>query len=184
MKTLATQLIRYLTNSLVAHIPSHHVRRAWYANVVGVSIGRHTSLLMGLRLQVRGRPRPDRAGIVIGNHTVINAGCHLDGRGGLSIGDNVSISPGVWILTDEHDVHDPIFPEVLAPVRIDDFAFIGSKAMILPGVTVGRAAVIGAGAVVAHDVEPFEIVAGVPARKIGLRRGEPGYRLDYQPAFE
>jgi acetyltransferase-like isoleucine patch superfamily enzyme len=184
MKELGMQLMRYLTNALIAHIPSHSVRRAWYRHVVGLSIGRQTSLLMGLRVVVRGRPRADRPGIVIGDHTVVNAGCHLDGRGGLSIGDNVSISPGVWILTDEHDINDPRFPEVLAPVRIGDYAFVGSKAMILPGISVGRGAVIGAGAVVTKDVAPFEIVAGVPARTIGARRCEPRYQLDYQPAFE
>ncbi|HTD64825.1 MAG TPA: acyltransferase [Verrucomicrobiae bacterium] len=184
MRALVSQFVRYLTNSLIAHVPSHHLRRTWYVAVVGMSIGRRTSLLMGLHIQVRGRPRIDKPGIVIGNHTVINAGCHLDGRGGLVIGNNVSVSPGVWIITDEHDVNDPLFPEVLAPVRIEDHAFIGSKAMILPGVTIGRGAVVGAGAVVTRDVAPLHVVVGVPARTIGQRRSEPGYRLDYQPAFE
>ncbi|HEY8785682.1 MAG TPA: acyltransferase [Candidatus Limnocylindria bacterium] len=184
MKQLVAQLALYLTNGLIAHLPSHNLRRAWYANVVGLSIGRRTSLLMGLHIEVRGRPRPGRPAITIGDHTVVNAGCHLDGRGGLSIGDNVSVSPGVWILTDEHDVNDPDFPEILSPVRIDDYVFIGSKAMILPGITIGRGAVIGAGAVVTKSVAPFEIVAGVPARTIGQRDREPRYELDYRPAFE
>ena len=183
MKRFLSRLALSLTNGVVAHVPSHALRRAWYARVLGLSIGRRTSLLMGLHLELRGRPRPDRPAITIGDHTVINGGCHLDGRGGLSIGDNVSVSPGVWILTDEHDVNDPDFPEVLSPVRIDDYAFIGSKAMILPGVTIGRGAVVGAGAVVTKSVEPFAIVAGVPARIIGRREGEPRYELDYRPAF-
>jgi maltose O-acetyltransferase len=184
MRNLVTQFIRYLTNSVIGHLPSHHLRRAWYVGVVGMSIGRRTSLLMGLHVQVRGRPRADRPGIVIGNHSVINAGCHLDGRGGLVIGDNVSVSPGVWIITDEHDINDPLFPEVLAPVRIEDHAFIGAKAMVLPGVTIGRGAVVGAGAVVTRDVAPLQVVAGVPARPISERQPELRYRLDYQPAFE
>ena len=184
MKPLLLQLVRYLTNAVIAHVPSHAIRRAWYEHVVGMSIGRRTTLFMDLHIQVRGRPREGRGGIVVGDHTVINTGCHLDGRGGLVIGDNVSISPGVWILTDEHDVHDPAFPEVLSPVRIEDHVFVGARAMILPGVTVGRAAVIGAGAVVTKDVAPFETVAGVPARRIGDRRCEPAYTLDYRPAFE
>ena len=184
MRALATQFVRYLTNSLVAHLPSHRLRRAWYVGVVGMSIGQRTSLLMGQHVQVRGRPRANRPGIVIGDHSVINAGCHLDGRGGLVIGDNVSVSPGVWIITDEHDINDPLFPEVLAPVRIEDHAFIGAKAMILPGVTIGRGAVVGAGAVVTRDVAPLQVVVGVPARPISERRSELRYRLDYQPAFE
>lgn len=178
------QLVRYVTNGLVAHIPSHTLRRAWYTRVVGVAIGEGTSLLMGLHLEFRGRPRPDRPGISIGSHTVVNGGCHLDGRGGLSIGDNVSISAGTWVITDEHDINDPRFPEILAPVRIEDYVFVGSKAMILPGVTLGRGAVIGAGAVVTKDVAPFQIVGGIPARAIGERRVEPRYVLDHQPVFE
>jgi len=184
VKVLTTQLVRYLTNGVVAHVPSHTFRRVWYTRVLGLRIGDGSSLLMGLHIEVRGRPRPGRPGIEIGRHTIVNANCRLDGRGGLRIGDNVSVSPGVWILTDEHDINDPAFPEVLAPVNIDDYAFVGSKAMILPGVTVGRGAVIGAGAVVTKDVPPFAVVGGVPASRIGERRCEPGYQLNYRPAFE
>ena len=184
MNALAFQLIRYATNAIVAHIPSHRLRRAWYTRVLGVAIGTRSSLLMGLHLEVRGRPRPGRPGIRIGAHTVVNAGCHLDGRGGLTIGDNVSVSPGTWVITDEHDINDPRFPEVLAPVTIEDYVFIGSKAMVLPGVRIGRGAVIGAGAVVTRDVAPLQIVAGIPAREIGQRRVEPRYQLDHQPVFE
>jgi len=178
------QLVRYLTNGVVAHVPSHTLRGFWYTRVLGLRIGDGSSLLMGLHIEVRGRPRPERPGIEIGRHTIINANCHLDGRGGLRIGDNVSVSRGVWILTDEHDINDPAFSEVLAPVNIDDYAFVGSKAMILPGISVGRGAVIGAGAVVTKDVPPFAIVGGVPASRIGERRGQLGYELNYRPAFE
>jgi maltose O-acetyltransferase len=181
---LRLQVARYLTNAVIAHIPSHTIRRAWYSRVVGVSIGRNSSLLMGLELQFRGRRSDARPGIVIGDHTVVNAGCHLDGRGGLVIGDNVSISAGCWIITDEHDVNDPRFAEVLAPVTIGDYVFIGSKAMILPGTSIGRGAVVGAGAVVTKDVRPFEIVGGVPARAIGERREEFLYQLDHRPVLE
>lgn len=184
MRTLTLQLVRYATNAIVAHVPSHTLRRAWYTRVVGVSVGKHSSLLMGLHLEFRGRPRADRPGITIGDHTVVNAGCHLDGRGGLTVGDNVSISAGTWIITDEHDINDPRFPEVLAPVTIEDYVFIGSKAMVLPGVRIGRGAVIGAGAVVTRDVPALQIVGGIPARGIGQRRVEPRYQLDHRPVFE
>lgn len=184
MSALSLQLVRYATNTIVGHLPSHTLRCAWYSRVVGVSLGKRTSLLMGLHLEFRGRPRADRPGIVIGDHTVVNAGCHLDGRGGLVIGSNVSISAGTWIITDEHDINDPRFPEILAPVVIEDYVFIGSKAMILPGVTIGRGAVIGAGAVVTKDVPPFQIVGGIPARAIGERHVEPTYQLDHRPVFE
>ena len=184
MRALGLQIVRYLTNAVVGHVPSHTLRRLWYTRVVGMSIGRRSSLLMGLQLEFRGRPRPDRPGISIGDHTVVNAGCHLDGRGGLVIGDNVSMSAGTWILTDQHDINDPGFPETLASVAIEDYVFVGAKAMVLPGVRIGRGAVIGAGAVVTKDVAPFQIVAGSPARAIGERRVEPQYQLYHRPAFE
>ena len=184
MRLLGLQLIRYVTNAFIAHVPSHALRRVWYTRVVGIRIGDQTALMMGLHIQTRGRPQSGRPGIEIGNHTVVNANCHLDGRGGLLVGDNVSISQGVWILTDEHDVNDPDFPEIFAPVRIEDYVFIGSKAMVLPGVTIGRGAVVGAGAVVTKDVPALAIVGGVPASSIGWRRDHLAYELNFRPALE
>src|SRR5439155_22180362 len=98
---------------------------------------------------------------------------------------NVNISPGVWIFTDSHDLHDPLFPEVLAPVTIADYVWVGSRAMIQPGVTVGEGAVVAAGSVVTRNVDPYTVVAGVPARPIGTRteRPRPRSRI-YKPPLE
>jgi maltose O-acetyltransferase len=97
----------------------------------------------------------------------------------------VSISPGVWILTDSHDMHDPSFPEILSPVKIGNHVWIGSRALILPGVTLGEGAVVAAGAVVTSDVEPYTVVGGVPARPIGTRSRnlKPRSRA-YKPPLE
>lgn len=96
----------------------------------------------------------------------------------VSIGDNVVINDGVEILTGSHDPHDSHFRHILAPVRIEDYAWIATRAMILPGVTVGRGAIVGAGAVVAKDVAPYAIVIGNPARPVNNKRTE---NLDYHP---
>lgn len=183
--SLTLALVRYLTNRVVARIPVYAVRHAWYRRVVGVRIGEGSALLMDLYLHIRGRPGPGRPGITIGRHTLINQGCCLDGRGGLAIGNNVDISPGVWILTDSHDINDPLFREVLAPVTIGDHAWIGSRALILQGVTVGEGAVVAAGAVVTHDVAPYAVVAGVPARQVATRTQRPSPRNRvYKPPLE
>jgi maltose O-acetyltransferase len=184
MKAFTLQVVRYLTNGIVAKVPSYSVRHGWYRRALGVKLGRKSAVLMNVYFYVRGRPRPDRPGISIGEHTVINQSCVLDGRGGLRIGNNVSISPGVWLLTDGHDMNDPLFPEVLAPIEICDYAWLGSRALVMPGVTIGEGAVVAAGAVVTKDVCPYTVVGGVPARPIGTRAQNLRYQLDHRPAFE
>jgi acetyltransferase-like isoleucine patch superfamily enzyme len=126
-----SQLVRYVTNHVVSHIPSATIRHGWYRNVNGVEIGKSSVVLMGAYLYVGVRRRNRKPQISIGDHTVVNRDCCLDGRGGLRIGNNVSISPGVWLLTNEHDMNDPYFAEALGEVDIDDYVWIGSRALVL-----------------------------------------------------
>lgn len=105
----------------------------------------------------------------MGNNSVVNQKCRLDTRGSIFIGNNVSISAEVCILTADHDLRSPAFAGRTKPVTIADFAFVGTRALILPGVSVGRGAAIGAGAVVTRDVPECAIVAGCPAKRIGVR---------------
>jgi maltose O-acetyltransferase len=82
-------------------------------------------------------------------------------------------------------MNDPLFREVLAPVTIADHVWIGSRAMILPGITVGEGAVVAAGAVVTRNVEPYTVVAGVPACPISTRSQRPQPRAQvYKPPLE
>jgi acetyltransferase-like isoleucine patch superfamily enzyme len=121
--------------------------------------------------------------IRIGDYSVINYGVLLDGRRGLHIGDNVSISEGVVVLTLGHDVDDPGFALKGAPVSIEDYVFLGSYARVLPGVTIGEGAAVGVGAVVTRDVDPYTVVAGVPAKRIRDRSLVLTYRLQHQKRF-
>ncbi len=111
---------------------------------------------------------------------MINRDVLLDGRKGLRIGNNVSISEGAVILTLEHDPNSPDFANRGATVQIEDYVFVGARAIILPAVTVCRGAVVAAGAVVTHDVAPYTIVGGVPARPISERSRDLHYQLDYR----
>jgi maltose O-acetyltransferase len=179
------RVLNYLTNRVVAHVPSHTLRRWWYRRVVGVRIGSGSSIHLGLYLWFFGPGHLRRTGAAIGNNSIVNRNCCLDGRGPLHIGNNVSISPDVTILTTQHRYDDPAFGLVSAPVALEDHAWIGMRAMIMPGVRVGRGAVVAAAAVVTRDVEPLTIVAGVPARVVGRRRCDPSYELaDLSPLFE
>ena len=111
----------------------------------------------------------------IGNHVWIGPQAYFDARQ-LIIGDHVGWGPGAKVLGSSHTglpVDRPIIETDLEirPVQVEAWADIGTGAILLPGVTVGKGAIIGAGAVVTRDVAPFSIVAGVPARFLRWRDG-------------
>jgi acetyltransferase-like isoleucine patch superfamily enzyme len=122
--------------------------------------------------------------IHIGDNVVINRRVYLDGRIGITLKNNISISPEVYIVSMEHDPNDPKFATRGAEVVVDDHVWIGARAMILPGVHIGEGAVIAACAVVTKDVGPYQIVAGVPARPIAQRSRQIDYRARYFPWFD
>ncbi len=176
-KSWGMDLLLYLCNGFVTHIPSHCIRRSFLVTLMKVSIKPTASVHMGLRLHTRGQ-------LSIGDYSVIDRGCTLDARGRLTIGNNVNISPEVMILTAYHDP-DAIeeFQGVVKPVVVEDYAWIATRAMILPGVTIGRGAIVAAGSVVTKDVPPQAIVGGNPARFIRARKGTQNYQLDYRRLF-
>ncbi len=116
----------------------------------------------------------------IGTNSCIGHKATLDARGGLTIGSNVNFSSEVMIWTAQHDHRDQHFETVFKPVMIEDTVWLGPRAIILPGITIGKGAVVAAGAVVTKDVEPYTVVGGIPARKISDRPQD----LDYNPAKE
>ena len=81
-------------------------------------------------------------------------------------------------------MNDPFFRDCPAPIEIDDYAWIGSRATVLPGVKIGKGAVVAAGAVVTKDVTPYLVVGGVPARPLGTRSTDLRYEIRFRPAFE
>lgn len=116
--------------------------------------------------------------IKIGSGTIIGDHATLDGRDLLIIGDHVDIASEVMIFNSQHDVDDAHFAPIHKPVRIEDYVFIGPRAIILPGVNIGKGAVVAAGAVVTKDVDEMSVVAGVPAKHVRTRSSDSlGYRL-------
>ena len=176
LRQIGSEGLLYLANRVVARIPSHHVRLFFYRRIMLFEIGSKSYIFMDAWFDTKG-------GLTIGSNSVVNQKCRLDTRGTISVGSNVSISAEVCILTADHDPASPDFAGRHRPVRIEDSAFIGTRAVILPGVTIGKGAVVAAGAVVTKDVAPFEIVAGCPARKIGSRNTELLYETDYGRLF-
>jgi serine acetyltransferase len=144
----ATSLPRKILRWLAAHHPDNHTRKIFF-RMTGVHIGEGSNVTPGL---------------------VVN-----DGYSGLChIGKRVSIATNVTLVVDSNPnnsrlVDEPYVKEHLietAPVVIEDDVWLGTNAVVLPGVRVGRGAVVAAGAVVTGDVAPFTVVAGVPARVI------------------
>ncbi|WP_020385096.1 sugar O-acetyltransferase [Kribbella catacumbae] len=106
--------------------------------------------------------------IRLGRNVFINQGCRFNDIGGIEIGDDVMIGPGVSLITSGHPL-DPASRRsgiTAAPIRIERNVWVGASAMILQGVTVGADAVIGAGAIVTHDVPPATLAVGVPAKAV------------------
>ncbi len=172
IKRFIVEGILYLANHGVNRLPSHRVRLWFYRHILGFKIGRGSFVLMQTCFDARKNYH-------MGNNSVINPKCRIDTRGRVSIGDNVSISAEVCILTADHDLQCPDFTGRERPVVIEDYVFIGTRAMVLPGITIGKGAAVAAGAIVTHDVLPFTIVAGVPAKPIGTRCRDLTYTLHY-----
>jgi carbonic anhydrase/acetyltransferase-like protein (isoleucine patch superfamily) len=120
--------------------------------------------------------RPER--IEIGPGAVIGFWATLDGRLGIKIGRDVNISSEAALMTLQHDPDAPDFGTRGGPIVVEERAWISFRATILPGVTIGRGAIVAANATVTKDVEPFTIVAGTPAKPIGKRSEALDYHLD------
>ena len=103
--------------------------------------------------------------VKIGNNVVINSDCLMMAAGGITIDDEAMIAANAQLISNNHDL-DNRWIITCKPIHIGRRAWIGAGATILPGITVGENAVVGAGSVVTKDVEPDTIVAGNPAKVI------------------
>jgi len=159
---------------LAGFIPFHHIRRFIY-RMFGMKIGKGSTLHMGaVFYKIKN--------IEIGKDTIVGENAVLDGREKILIGDHVDIASEVMIYNSQHDINSNDFAKVeeviKEPVEVGDYVFIGPRAIILPGIKIGKGAVVAAGAVVTKDVPDFKIVGGVPAKEIGERENkEPKYKL-------
>lgn len=114
----------------------------------------------------------------VGERSFISTGVHLALHDKITIGNRVVINSNVQLLTGSHDVNDSSWRRKDGPIIINDYAWIAQNAIILPGVTIGRGAVVGAGAVVSRDIPANGIVVGNPAKLIDKIRND---KLDYSP---
>lgn len=115
----------------------------------------------------------------MGKNSTINQYCRIDNRGGITIGDNVSISPCVNLITADHDVQTIDCAGRQKTIVVKDFVFIGSDAMVLPGVTLENGSVLGAKSLLTKSTVAYGIYTGVPAQFKANRRTD----LDYQASY-
>ena len=173
-RLLAGAWLSFLYNDVIGKLPSRRLR-AFYLRYYLGGIAMGTAVQMCCRF-LNGRK------VFLGERNVINFGCLLDGRRyHVRTGNDVSIGPEAAILTLGHDPQDSGFGTRGGDVIIEDHVWIGYRAIVLPGVTIGEGAVVAAGAVVTRDVEPYAIMAGSPARKVGERQKELDYHLSFAP---
>lgn len=180
----ATTMVEFLAYLLKYRRRAPMLSRAWCVlwakrlvntiGLVGILFRRAALALRGAeigRLSVVGQIElngPAR-NLTIGRECVLGNKIHLAIHDRIVIKNNVIISDGCVLLTASHDVNSPDWRGVRAPIVLEDYAWIATNSMILPGVTIGYAAVVGAGSVVTKDVLPFQVVAGNPARLVAER---------------
>jgi len=149
---------------LVSYIPIHCARRFYY-RLAGMTIGKGSTIHTRATFY-----NPEN--IIIGEDTVIGEAAVLDGRAKLEIGNHVAMASEVMIFNSEHSIEDEDFKAITEPVIIEDYVFIGPRAIIMPGVKIGKGAVVAAAAAVTKDVPSYAIVGGVPAKIIGERKNK------------
>ncbi len=163
--------------SWIGLIPIHMIRVLAY-QLAGVKVAEGAHFHIGTNFY-------NPTGVEVGQGTIIGRNAFLDGRDKLKIGNYVDIASDVMIYNSEHDLEAEDFAAIIAPVEIGDFCFIGPRSIILPGIKIGKGAVVAAGAVVTKDVSEFTIVGGVPAQEIGKRKNQdPHYRLGRARLFQ
>ena len=173
LSKLINGYIRYFVIK-VGFIPSHTIRNFIYRKVLLVDMAEYAIIYFGSEIRAP-------YNLKIGKGSIIGDKSILDARNGIEIGENVNFSSNVQIWTEQHDHRDPYFDcnsDDSFKVKIGNRAWLGPNVTILPKVNIGEGAVIAAGSVVTKNVEPFTIVAGLPAKKIGERDKDLRYIFD------
>lgn len=168
--TLRYEITYILCNYIVCNIPCWVIRKFLY-RLMGMKIGKRSRILMKTKVVFPWK-------IKIGDRSIINENCYLDGRGTLVIGDDVSISFNTKVLTASHDIKDSDFRYVEKAVKIKDRVFIGIDSILLTGVVLEENVVIAAGSVVKTGVYSRDkVYSGVPAVYVKDRNLEGEYKL-------
>jgi acetyltransferase-like isoleucine patch superfamily enzyme/glycosyltransferase involved in cell wall biosynthesis len=158
-------------NAFSKAVPFHFPRRMVWA-CAGLKLSPQAVVHQGVQVLATKR-------LTVGAGSVLNRGTLIDNRCQVTIGCHVSIAHECRIYTTGHDYQSPDFRVSTKPVHIEDYAVLFAGAVVMPGVTVGRGAVVLPFSVVTKDVAPLSVVGGQPAVVRGQRAVSPNYKLDY-----
>lgn len=161
----------YIINNIITYIPIHSFRILCFKKILGIKIGKNSFIHLGTIFNGH---------ISIGEHSVIGRKVVLQGE--ITIGNNVSITAESYIFSGSHDKNSSSFAYISKPIFIDDYSWLGARSIVLPGVTIGLGAIVGAGSVVTRDIPAYQVYAGAPAKQIGTRKNIT-YTLYYAPYF-
>jgi acetyltransferase-like isoleucine patch superfamily enzyme len=170
---LMRALGQILFNRYGTHLPSRRLRK-WWLRALGATLDRGCVIFAGTTVLGADRLR-------VGERANIGWRCVLDARGGLTIGNDAVIASDSQLIGGRHDFDDDDFIAYFDPITVGDHAWLATRCLVIGGVTIGRGAVVAAGAVVTRDVADNVVVGGVPAREIRKRTGGLDYRIDYDP---
>jgi maltose O-acetyltransferase len=163
----------YFYNYWMTYFPINFIRLFYLRNFMKISIGRGSFIHMGCLFYEN---------VVIGNNSIIGRNCNL--LGNIIIKDNVSITAESYIFSSSHYKDSPLFEAYTKPVIIESRVWIGARSVVLPGVTLGEGAVLGANSTAVRDIPPYTVFAGTPARQIGIRSTDLEYTLHYSPYLQ
>jgi maltose O-acetyltransferase len=158
------QLVRLVLSIFPAYTAFH--LRAAMIRLVGFSIGKRTIFFDAP--QILGHPNIYKQ-FSAGEDCLIGPGCYIDLAGKIIFEDHVSVGPQVMFITGTHSIgpsQSRLGQLIMKDIVIGSGTWIGARCTILPGVTIGKGAVIAAGAVVTKDIPPNSLAAGIPARVV------------------
>ncbi len=151
-----------ILNEVTPSIFSRHIRKFIYVHLYGVKMGEEVYMYRHIELR-------EPHNLIFDGRNSIGKNVVLDARMGLHIEEGCVIGSGAVVWTLHHDYDSDDFRTIGGSVTLGAYSWICSHSIILPGVSVGRGAVVASGAVVTKDVPPYAIVGGVPAKIIGHR---------------
>jgi putative colanic acid biosynthesis acetyltransferase WcaF len=142
-------------------VPLYGIKR-WLLRRFGASVGKGVVIKPHVRIKFPWRLR-------IGEQCWIGEDVWIDNLASVHLANDVCLSQGAYLCTGSHDHRRVTFDLIVKPIVIESAAWVGARAIVLPGVTIGRGAVVAAGSVVSRDVPPGVVAGGAPCRVIGDR---------------